>query len=169
MHVEIVGDHPEHRRDERVDEEFSALGAGARSAGLAARHDLIGFVLARYAERQNGEQHGPPDDEIECKTEGPVHGFLYHTSAVWTRTTGFLPRTSFAARRAAMRPVRPSPHPGGGLPLSARSTASLTGAIRSQGYLPCAALDRRQIRPLRSRMRVTPMNPAKPRLRRARA
>src|SRR5437868_8555265 len=128
MHVEIVCDDPDHRSDAGVDEKLQPKPRARRRAGLAPRNHLLGFVLARDAEGQNGEQDCPPDDEIKREAECPVHNLLYHTSAVWTRTTGFLPQTSLAARRAAMRTCSVKSSAERGLPFRARSTASLTGA-----------------------------------------
>src|SRR6516164_6168049 len=98
MDVGVIGDQPEHRGDNGVDEELHLEPRPRRGAGLAPRDDFLHFMLAANAEGQNGEQHGPPDDHVDRETKGPVHSRLYHTSAVWTRTTGFLPQTSFAAR-----------------------------------------------------------------------
>src|ERR1051326_2615321 len=72
-HVEKIRDQPDQSSDNRVRQQFQQQPRARGRPRFAARHDLLRFILALHAKRQDREQKGPPDDEIKRQSQYPRH------------------------------------------------------------------------------------------------
>jgi len=48
-----------------------------RRAGIGSGHHRFGFMLAPHAERKDGEEKHPPDDDEDSRAESPGHEKSY--------------------------------------------------------------------------------------------